>query len=301
MKIEHPYADLTGGRWLRGNLHAHTDHSDGARPRQAVIDDYASRGYDFLMLSDHDVLTSLGDYEKVNNRGLTLIPGNEVTDSGEHLLHVNAASLIAPTADRQVVLDAIVRDNAGKAFAIVNHPNWNWRYGQADGQWSHAAPAKLLEWRGYAGIEIFNGVIGRLEGSPFALDRWDQLLSRGRRVWGFANDDSHAAEGDVALGWNMVYARERSVEGIVSAMAAGRFYASTGVVISDIAVRGDVIRIETENADRIVATGVGQRRFAVVDEKRIEVRVPGGDAYVRFECWGRGEQFAWTQPFFIVR
>jgi hypothetical protein len=301
MKIEHPYGDLTGGRWLRGNLHTHTVHSDGARSRQAVIDDYADRGYDFLMLSDHDVHTSLGDYEKVNNRGMVLIPGNEVTDKGEHLLHVNSASRVAPAADRQVVLDAIATDNAGRAFAIVNHPNWNWRYGQAEGQWSHAEQAKLMEWRGYTGIEIFNGVIGRLEGSSYALDRWDQLLSKGRRVWGFANDDSHAAAGDVALGWNMVYARERSVEAIVSSMAAGRFYASTGVVISKFAVVGDRIAVETENADRIVATGVGQQRFAVADAKRIEVKVPEGDAYVRFECWGRGEQFAWTQPFFIKR
>jgi hypothetical protein len=156
-----------------------------------------------------------------------------------------------------------------------------------------------MEWRGYAGIEIFNGVIGRLEGSQYALDRWDQLLSKGRRAWGFANDDSHAAVGDVALGWNVVYSREKSVEAIVSAMAAGRFYASTGVIISDIAVTGDRIRIETENADRIVATSNGQKRIAVVDAKRIEVKAPEGDGYVRFECWGRGEQFAWTQPFFV--
>jgi hypothetical protein len=299
--IDHPYTDLSAGHWLRGNLHTHTVHSDGRRTRQAVIDDYAGRGYDFLMFSDHDVYTSLSDYEKVDNRGMVLIAGNEVTANGEHLLHVNAASRVEPTPDRQAVIDAIAPDNGGKAFAIVNHPNWNWRYGQAEGNWSHVSQAKLMEWRGYAGIEIFNGVIGRLEGSQYALDRWDQLLSKGRRVWGFANDDSHAAVGDVALGWNMVYARERTVGAIVSAMAAGRFYASTGVVISRIAVDGDRIAIETENADRIVATGVGQRRFAVVDDKRIEVKVPDGDPYVRFECWGRGEQFAWTQPFFIRR
>jgi hypothetical protein len=27
--------------------------------------------------------------------------------------------------------------------------------------------------------------------------------------------------------------------------------------------------------------------------------VPGYAKYVRFECWGEGETFAWTQPFFI--
>jgi hypothetical protein len=42
------------------------------------------------------------------------------------------------------------------------------------------------------------------------------------------------------------------------------------------------------------------RRFAQVDGSSIEVTVPDDAKYVRFECWGRGECFAWTNPFFIV-
>jgi hypothetical protein len=272
-------------------------NSDGERTRQAVIDDYADRGYDFLMFSDHDVYTSPADYDKLDNRGMALIAGNEITANGEHVLHVHARSRVEPAADRQAVFDAVKAEERG--FAIVNHPNWF--HGQPDGAWAHVRQAKLMEWRGYAGIEIFNGVIGRLQGSSYALDRWDQLLSKGRRPWGFANDDSHAAEGDVGLGWNMVYAREKTADAIVSAMTAGRFYASTGVIISSIDVVGDRIAIETENADRIVASAGGQRRLAVVDDRRIELQAPAGEAYVRFECWGRGEQFAWTQPFFVGR
>ena len=39
---------------------------------------------------------------------------------------------------------------------------------------------------GYLGIEIFNGVIFRLEGSGLADDVWDNVLSKGRLIWGFA-------------------------------------------------------------------------------------------------------------------
>ena len=28
-----------------------------------------------------------------------------------------------------------------------------------------------------------------------------------------------------------------------------------------------------------------------------EIEVPDDARYVRFACWGRGEQFAWPQPF----
>jgi len=38
-KIDNPYAELSGGQWLKGNLHTHTTRIDGARPTQAVIDD----------------------------------------------------------------------------------------------------------------------------------------------------------------------------------------------------------------------------------------------------------------------
>jgi len=31
MAIDHPWARLTGGQWLRGNLHAYTNNSDGER------------------------------------------------------------------------------------------------------------------------------------------------------------------------------------------------------------------------------------------------------------------------------
>jgi hypothetical protein len=118
-------------------------------------------------------------------------------------------------------------------------------------------------------------------------------------MWGFANDDSHAATGDVGLGWNMVYVKDETPQGVVDALAQGRFYASTGVEISFIGVEGRTISIQTENASRIVALRDAGRRFATVDAPAIEVDVPEGARYVRFECWGAGEAFAWTQPFFI--
>ncbi len=289
MMIDHPYKHLTRGQWRRGNLHTHTTHSDGERPTQEVINDYARRGYDFLMISDHDIHTSPADYAGLNAKGLVLIPGNEISANAPHLLHVNSDRRIEPSADRQQVIDAI---RATQGFAILNHPNWQEHF-------NHCPIEKLVAWQGYTGMEVYNGVISRLEGSPYATNKWDLLLAQGRRVWGFANDDSHAAKGDVELGWNMVYSRQRTRPAILDAMLNGRFYPSTGVVITKIAVRGRRIRLETKNAQRIVALQQVAKRFAQADARAIEVAVPDNATYVRFECWGRGESFAWTQPFFI--
>lgn len=286
--MDHPYGELTGGAWLKGNLHTHSTRSDGAHEPQEVIDRYAAAGYDFLMMSDHDVYTSDEDYAALNQKGLIMIPGNEVSARGVHILDVYADNLVPPHDDRQQVIDEI---NAGRGFPIVTHPNW-------DTEFDHCSHDKMRGWQNYAGLEIYNGVIGRLPGSPYATNHWDRLLNQGRRVWGYAHDDFHdAGAGDLGLGWNVVYAAERSVEAVVAALREGRFYASTGVVISAIEVDSNRIRLETENAERIVALRDTARRFAVIDSASAEVEVPDDARYVRFECWGRGEQFAWTQPF----
>ncbi len=289
--LDHPYENLTGGQWLRGNLHAHTTRSDGARDVQEVIDDYAARGYDYLAITDHDIFTSETDHANWDNRGMVLLPGNEITKNGPHLLHIGATRFVEPNADRHTVLAEIAALGEGE-FSVVNHPDWQAGF-------DHCSLENLRAWKGYAGLEIYNGVIGDLTGSPYALNKWDTLLTEGRKVWGFANDDSHRAS-HVALGWNVVYAQERTPRAIVDALRMGRFYASTGVEITNIAVEENRVHIETANAERIVAHTAWGRRVAVADAKTITVDIPNNLPYVRFACWGCGERFAWTQPFFRV-
>ena len=198
LQVAHPYVGIDKIRPLKGNLHAHTNESDGTMQPQAMIDAYAERGYDFLMVSDHDIYNSPERLAGYQANGMTLIPGNEVTANGPHLLHVNANRRVEPQRDRQAGLDEIGR---GGGFAIMNHPNW-------EEDFDHLPFQQLEALRGYAGIEIFNGVCQGLAGSAYATDKWDRLTGTGRRVWGFANDDLHAPD-QIGRGWNMVYAASR--------------------------------------------------------------------------------------------
>ncbi len=289
LRIANPYAGLSRARFrLRGNLHAHSTLSDGLLEPQKVIDAYAERGYGFLELSDHDRLADRRALEAYDSRGVVLIPGNEISAGGPHIQHVNASALVAPDPDRQKVIDAI-RGSGG--FSVVNHPNWLERF-------DHCPIASLESWQGYAGIEIYNGVIGRLAGSPEATGKWDMLLAHGRRVWGFGSDDFHRPE-DLALAWNVAFCTDRTAAAVVAALSAGAFYASTGVVISDVRVEGASISVETENARKVVAVVDYGRRIAKSAGSALTVEVPAGARYVRFECFGCGEEQAWTQPFFV--
>jgi len=291
MRIEHSYDKLTGGRWIKGNLHTHTTVSDGECPRQQTVDAFADRGYGFLAITDHDVLTSKKDLQKLESHGLALLPANEVSANGVHMLHIGARTRVKPLADRQAVITAVNAD-AG-SLLIVNHPNWF-------AQFDHCPHNLLQEWQGYAGIEIYNGVIEILEGSPLATDHWDRLLSAGRRVWGFANDDVHKLA-HIGIAYNVAYVNQQTPDAVLDALRAGRFYASTGVTISQIIVDAGHtprIRVAAPDADRIIMYGKDQRRLAFCDGQSMETPYPPAEPYVRFECLGRGGRCAWTQPFF---
>ena len=75
---------------------------------------------------------------------------------------------------------------------------------------------------------------------------------------------------------------------------------STGVEIVGISIDGMEISIKTTNASRIVALRDHGKRVAQVDDTSMSVTAPGDAKYLRFECWGTGESFAWTQPFFVT-
>lgn len=159
--LESPYASEPAS-WLRGNIHTHTNKSDGNRPPQEVVNIYAEMGYDFLVISDHDQLT---DPAKLDSKGMILIPGNEISAKGPHMLHVGAKSVVPPLSERQEVLDRIATEGG---FAVMNHPNWTANY-------NHCDLAVLEKLQGYAGMEIFNGVILYLEGSELATAKGKEI------------------------------------------------------------------------------------------------------------------------------
>lgn len=291
MKITHPYENLNGGSWLRGNLHTHTTNSDGNRNMQEVINTYADLGYQFLSISDHDIFTDRTIYDNIDNKGLILLPGNEISNRGQHLVHVNGDRRIEPHADRQRVIDDV---NSTQGFIVVAHPNFT-------SDFNHCPFDLFQQWTGYVGMEIFNATVGRCEGSPYATNKWDMLLSEGRRPWGFAHDDAHFMPGniDVGVGWNMVYSDSSNAENIVTSLRDGRFYCSTGVVIKTIQVEGTEIIIKCKNASRIVGITLNGQRIAWSDSGAIKLDVSELSGYVRFECWGDGESNAWTQPFIL--
>lgn len=282
MKLTNPYQGADGP-WYRGNLHTHTTESDGKLSPEDVVAMYAEHGYDFLCLSDHDKLTTPLEHEQVVG-----IPGVEVSAAGPHLLAVGVDRVFDPKRPRGGIVAEIM---ANDGLCVLCHPNWT----ETFAHW----PQIALESVGpYHGIEIFNSVIDFLAGESLAVDRWDQLLSKGHKCWGYADDDMHDRP-HAARGWNMVCASARTPEAIVEALKAGRCYASTGVTIERITLEDETLTIVAPNASELRFCGRwGQvKQFSEGPEASYQIK--GQEGYVRVSCLGAGSQAAWTQPIYV--
>ncbi|MBO5737463.1 MAG: PHP domain-containing protein, partial [Clostridia bacterium] len=90
--------DLSGRYPLRGDFHLHTSGSDGQQSPAVVCANYRKRGYDFIVITDHDryypSLDAITAYMGVDIP-LSILPGEEVHLPGTTVHIVNAGGLFS--------------------------------------------------------------------------------------------------------------------------------------------------------------------------------------------------------------
>lgn len=302
-------------RWYKGNTHTHTLNSDGDSTPDEVARWYRSNGYQFLVLSDHNVLTATETLNSLHGakEQFLLIPGEEVTDVFEKkAIHVNGLGIrgqIEPQGGMSVTetlqrnVDAI-REVEGVPH--INHPNFGWAVSAAD----------LAVVHNYRLLEIFNGHphvnnVGSVE-APGLEEMWDALLTGGKTVYGIAVDDAHHFKrpwdhdaSRPGQGWIVVRASALSAEAILAAMEAGDFYASTGVTLDDYEVSETAIKITVRNWPGARFTtrfiGHGGRILAETGDNPAVYELTGDEPYVRAKIIDSNGRIAWTQPTFPSR
>lgn len=284
-----PYASREG-RWLRGNLHTHTAPNSlcGTLPPEVVVAQYVEAGYDFLALSDHMSLTA------PPAAPLTFLAGLEwnAPAGNQHTGIYTTQPELLPPLSAYTEHDRLLADLAeADALVVLNHPNWQLR--------PHYRREELRAAGPFDAVEIYNGVIRRLDGYEIATDKWDDLLAAGRRVLGLATDDYHVPV-DLRAGWTVVRA-EHDPAAILRALQAGNCYASCGVEIADIVLDGSVLAIETRNGQVCQLIGNGGALLAAAEGTHYRFDLADTpSAYHRATIYGPGTAMAWTQPIFGV-
>jgi predicted metal-dependent phosphoesterase TrpH len=292
-------------RWYRGNLHTHTTNSDGDSPPDVVVAWYRDAGYDFLAVTDHDVLTDPDGLRDAAGP-MTLIRGEEISSGDIHVNGLGIRERIAPTfaADvRSTIQGNVDAVRAQGGVPSVNHPNFRWMVSGDD--LAALRDVRLFEIHN-AGPEVNN--LGGRPGFPSVEATWDTLLSADHHMLGVAVDDAHYFRvwgrqySNPGRAWMCIRAERATPSELLAALDAGACYASTGVTLADThAARGELaidIEQQWELHYRTTFIGVGGRVLDVQEGLSARYRLSSTDRYVRARVDDSDGLTAWTQPLF---
>lgn len=109
-----------GRRWVVGDLHSHTVHSDGTLTIDELADRAQRRGLDFLAITDHNTVSHHPHLPDASLRyGIDLIPGQEVTSfSG----HANCFGSLGWVDFREPPDRWLAHSIAAGGLMSINHP-----------------------------------------------------------------------------------------------------------------------------------------------------------------------------------
>lgn len=296
------------GRFWKGNLHTHSNLSDGALDPAEVCRRYREAGYDFIALTDH--LVGRWEYPLVDTRhlrseGFTTLIGAELhagaMENGE-IWHILAVGLpvdfvppdapdFRPHPGQESGPQLAARAAAAGAYVVIAHPQWS-ALTLRDARSLGAAHA----------VEVYNHSchVGADRGDGMAIA--DLLLAEGRGIGLVASDDAHFTEPDHFGGWVMLRAEENTPEALLAALKTGAFYASTGPEIHDLQINGDRLRVACSPCEAVIVQGTGTAAVAVHGQAMTEAEVPlarlARSPWLRVTVRAPGGGRAWSNPVF---
>jgi hypothetical protein len=292
------------GRFFCGNLHCHSNRSDGLVEPEEVVAAYRDAGYDFICLSDHfeaEYGWQVTDTRPFRDEGFTTIVGAELSSgswSERNTYWVTAAGLpvdfAAPPAGEHA--EAITRARDTGAFVVMLHPGLN--------NLPLAAAEGLPGLDAVHAVEIYNhNLASALPAQANGAYMLDGLLEKGHKVLVNAGDDAHFGHPrDRFGGWVEVHCERLDPEPLVDSMKAGRYYSTQGPSLNEMIVDGGRLRVQTSEAYAISLTTSGDR-WQSAEERTGEPVVeaefdlaPFRGSYCRVTVVDQAGRQAWSNP-----
>jgi len=280
------------GKWLKANFHTHAGVKKeqgpcGIHPLDDVVDAYKKANYNVLAISNHNLYVSREkEYKDIN-----IIDAIEYSND-PHMLLIGVNEF--HNVPHQ---EAINRTLVSGGFVILCHPNW---------QHQEYLSYDLLDTlTGYTGMEIMHGKQYYYPpGSSLALDKWDYILSKGKKTWGFGNDDFHEYV-DTGRVYNMIYAKSANYEDIKEAVSSGCFYVSNGVALKEYSLEDDLLYVKAgyfketyiKNFDYKITGAEGGVLYKAECES-VHFKIPKNEPYIRVEVTADYGAKMYLQPVF---
>lgn len=200
-------------RWLVGETHCHSEHSDGRLSVDGIRSVAKSAELDFLFLTDHNTQSGWGELR--SDEELLMLPGLELTWYGGHanVYGYKKGGLNYFVTDQADVRRLIGEIREGGGAVSLNHPlepGMDWTFGLS----AEELPVDL--------IEVWNGPWHKA--NQDALTFWHRELAGGRKLIMTGGSDTHKPEIFRTYGYPAlaVLADGRSQQAVLSAMLSGR-------------------------------------------------------------------------------
>jgi len=294
-------------KWYKGNTHTHTTNSDGDTSPQEVVKWYKNNGYNFLAITDHNILTETEYLDQDPSDNFILIPGEEI--SSKNSLHLNALGIkkvISPSSGeskQEIIQKNVDNTRIVNGIPIINHPNFNW-----------AISTEIIKNINSCYLfELYNGhpAVNNFGGGGFQSteEMWDDILSSDKKIFAIASDDAHnfkefsRTKSNPGRGWIWVKAKNLTPVNILNSIENGKFYVSTGVDLKDIIFENNRIEIHIiRNRDFKYTTcfiGDNGKILEKSFNNPAKYQVKGNEKYIRTRVNCSDGSFAWTQPIIL--
>ena len=292
-------------KYFKGNLHGHSNHSDGALNPQEVVNKYKEIGYDFTCLSDHlwkdtkFAAETVLETKHLNQKDFITIPSAELHCLGKKyvkdgLWHIvaNGLPLDFKCADEKETAPRLVqRAIEAGAFVTIAHPEWYSLTFDECLSLSHAH-----------GIEIYNHSCHIEAQRGFGTAAADYLLQENNRIFLTATDDSHFKMQDSGGGWVMVAADKLSESSILNALKNGQYYSSTGVEIFEFEIDNYQVNIQCSPSNQVCIVGQGAKSMSQngknITQAEFDLKKYPSD-WFRVSIANDSGDFAWTNPVWL--
>jgi hypothetical protein len=226
------FAPRQGPAWFRGDLHAHTYHSDGNWDVPDLIAEARARKLDFVTLSDHNTASALRQMRALARPALLTMGAIELTTFHGHALALGerVTDWIDWRSTPERGMPQIAAEIAAvDGIFVIAHPmsdgdpictGCDWRY-------ADMLPGNARH------VEIWNSGLWTHSHNEAALELFYSWLNAGNKLVVTAGTDTHGPGSlEIQAGFNVVYAQSLTERDIVHAIQLGHLYLSTGPVLT---------------------------------------------------------------------
>ena len=323
---------------FKANLHCHSNLSDGALTPEELKRVYKEHGYDVLAITDH---CRPCDHSDLTDEDFLMLTGYEAYirpsksctyDVWSPEVHLNLFAKephnlkyvcynsnsckyfpkerhselekVGSEKQREYTTEYVnefIRTAVENGYLVAyNHPFW-----------SMESEERILSYKGYFSLEIFNTGSYKLNGIENAEQLYDKMLRLGYSVGCHGGDDNHNKKpfGDPDCdsfdGHTMILADRLEYSEIAAALEAKECYASRGPRINEISIHtdddGDYVHVECSPAKAVYlfvgAKNVKSKKASDGLLTSVDIPLDPAARYVRISVWDEGGKSATSRGF----